>query len=258
VDISGSLEGYLQVAAVSTRLSARIGGDAEISGRSLEVGPAAVVQGRLIFRGPNPPLVAPGAVLRGGLQHIAPAPEAPWYTNGLSLAWALGLTLLGGLAFALLPRLVGSLLEAARGSTDSALLVGAGLLIGIPVAALLSFVSVLGAPLGLICLALYALSLPLGYLIAAMALSDWLCARWRPQQQPHLPQRLLALAAVFSLLVVLSRIPVLGWGVTVLLVSAGLGSMGLAIARRFRRTHRGTPGGAAPPTLDPTSLPQSG
>jgi hypothetical protein len=250
-ELRGTLRDYVQVAARTTRLDANIGGDVEVSGSSLELGPATVIQGSLTFHGPNPPAISPQARVVGEVRHIAPAPAPAWQQRGPSLGWALGLALLGALGFAFLPKLSRAVVRIASENTSWALLVGACLLFGVPVAALLALFTILGAPLAVVALALYALSLPLGYVVSGMALSERLWKRWGPAGEPRTGHRLLMLSVVLVLLGVLCSVPIVGWAVTVLLLSVGMGSLALHAWRWYRGKHPSEPG-------RPESLPSSG
>jgi hypothetical protein len=251
--VRGTLHDYLQIAAGTTLLDANVAGDVEVSGGSLEVGPAATIQGALTFQGPQPPQISPGARVIGEVRHIAPAPAPAWQGRGPSLIWALGLALLGALGFAFLPKLSRAVVQIASDETRSALLVGACLLFGVPVAALLALFTILGAPLALVALALYALCLPLGYVVSGMALSERLWRRWGPAGEPRTAHRFLTLSLVLVLLAALCSVPVLGWGVTVLLLSAGMGSLALHAWRWYRRKHPRQPD--QPAALPPGGLP---
>lgn len=252
-EIRGTLRDYLQVAAGTTHLDASVAGDVEVSGGSLEVGPGAAIQGSLTFHGPRPPEISPGARVVGEVRHIAPPPAPAWQQRGPSLVWALGLALLGALGFAFLPKLSRAVVQVASDETLSALVVGACLLFGVPVAALLALFTILGAPLAVVALALYALCLPLGYVVSGMALSERLWKRWGPPGEPRTAHRLLTLSIVMVLLALLCSVPLLGWAATVLLLSEGMGSLAVHAWRWYRGKHPRQPGQPASPP--PSGLP---
>lgn len=250
-ELRGTLHDYVLVAAGKTRLDADVAGDVDVSGGSLELGPGATIRGSLTFQGPTPPEISPQARVLGEVRHIAPTPAPAWQQRAPSLGWALGLALLGALAFAFLPKLSRAVVRVASEETASAALIGACLLFGVPVAALLAFFTILGAPLAVVTLAVYALCLPLGYVVPGMALSERLWKRWGPAAEPRTGHRLLSLAIVLVLLGLLCSVPVLGWAATVLLISVGMGSLALHAARWYRGKHPRQPG-------EPASLPPAG
>lgn len=262
-EISGKLHDYLLVTAGSTRLNASVDGDVEVSGGTLEVGPGAVVHGTLTHHGSQPPVIAPGARLQE-VQHVAPPAGPAWHDRAIAVSvWALSLAFIGALWFLLAPNAARRCVQNALESTALALLVGAALIVGMPVAALLSFLSVLGAPLGVMILVLYVFSLPLGYMVAGTALAQRVSTRWRPGQEPTALQRSLLLLVVLTVLVAVSSVPVLGWVSTFLLVSAGLGSMAIQIRqaltdRRWGKRAQGAPSRPSDPVPHGEALPGTG
>ena len=67
VAIDGRIGRYATIAAASTQVNGRIDGDLDVSGGELVLGPQAVVQGRLHYRGRQPAQIAPGAQVKGGI-----------------------------------------------------------------------------------------------------------------------------------------------------------------------------------------------
>lgn len=257
-EIEGALHDYLQVAAGTTRLNASVDGDVEVTGGTLEVGPSAAIGGSLTFRGSTPPVISPEARIAGEVRHIAPPTPSAWADWAFDVFWALGLATIGALAFALLPGTSRALSEVATRNARSALLVGVSILLGVPVAAFFSLVSIIGAPLGLFALYLYVLCLPVGYLISSVALADQLQQRWRPAAETRTGARLLMLVLVLVSLGGLSGIPILGWLLRAALSAIGIGSAAIYGWRRFHERHPHRPSGAARPPLPSDAVPQTG
>jgi hypothetical protein len=89
-----------------------------------------------------------------------------------------------------------------------------------------------------------------------MALSERLWKRWGPAGEPRTGYRLLALAVVLVLLGVLCSVPVLGWVASVLVLSAGMGSLALHAWRWYRGKHPREPGQREPlPSSELTAPP---
>jgi hypothetical protein len=104
-------------------------------------------------------------------------------------------------------------------------------LVCVPVAVGLLFVTLIGVPLGLVALALYGALLPLAYAVAALALGEWALRRWQPQRAERRAMRFAAAAVLLLALKMLAFIPVLGALVGFEVTLAGLGALLLQVRR---------------------------
>lgn len=251
-DIAGSIGHYLQVGAGSTRVSGHVEGDIDVSGDELEIAPSAEIDGRVIFRGPQPASVAPGALIHGEVVHVQSGPSAgPWQrlfdaTLFVTLA-ALGMAAVGMLSRALAPRLTRSMLNTIEGRSGAALLAGLALALGGPIAVALLSLSLVGIPLALLVACACLMSLPLGYVLAAASVAERLHARVQPTRGRDALARTLALFVTLFGLGLLALVPVVGPAAIVALTLIGMGALVLEAARRIRRRGRaGGPAAAAP------------
>ena len=237
VRVDGRVGRYLQIAAGSTRLDGNVAGDVDVAGGELIVGPATVVEGALTFRGPKPPRVAEGAQIRGGVTHV---PERRLGKNargaliGVAILWLLGWCVVGAVLLALWPGFSRSVSENVTRRTGLALLVGLAVLIGSPALIVLTGITVIGLPLALLLLAIYLVLFPFGFLASAVAIGDWLLVRMRRGAEIATRHRVLTLFGVLVALFLLTRIPVLGGLLCLLLLLAGMGSLVLAAVNRHR------------------------
>jgi cytoskeletal protein CcmA (bactofilin family) len=245
IEIDGRVGRYLQVAGGDTHINGSIGGDVEVRGGKLEIGPQAVIEGAVIFRGPAPPQVAAGAQVRGGVQHVqADGDGGDELRRGLrtafgvgALFWLVGWLVVGCLLIAVWPRGTLAVTQAARTRPGRSLLAGLLVLVGAPVLVLILIVTLIGIPLGLLLLAAYLVWLPLGYLAAAATVGEWLLLRLRRGREPVVRERILAFCGVLVALFLMVRIPVAGGLLALLLLLAGMGSLVIALmVRRGRRT----------------------
>jgi cytoskeletal protein CcmA (bactofilin family) len=147
----------------------------------------------------------------------------------LRLYWIVAALLSGLLLVWLLPRLFRRVTDAMLARPGTALGVGAVSLLLVPVAVIGLLVTVVGAPLGLLLLGLWALMLATSGLFAGVAVGRWLLARadWHKDS--------LLLAAVFGvpLAVILFSIP--GLGGLIMLVAMCWGVGGLVLSGRALR-----------------------
>lgn len=238
VRIDGRVGRYLQVAAGEARIDGRVGGDVEVTGRELHIGPQAVIDGMVTFRGPVPPEVESGAQVTGGVRHVKSddaediGEKVGWAIGVGALLWLLGWFIAGSILIAVCPRLTRSLTQAVRSRPWWSVLAGLLLLVGVPILIVILMVTVIGIPLGLVLLALYLVWLPLGFLIAAAALGDWLLLRLRRARESTTFLRILAFAGALILLAAVACIPVVGQIAVGLAWLAGMGSVATALANR--------------------------
>ncbi len=238
VRVESPVEGYLQVAAGEVTLDSRVGGDAEIWAERLAVGPNALLGGRLLFHGSEPPDLAPGAIIAGDLQYIPTteatgAPAAAALGAVALLSW-LGAALLAASLLRLWPGFFGAVAHTGRHEPGRSALVGLGVAGGVPIAIGLCLVSLVGAPVGLGLLYVYIALFPLGHLCAALSVVQWARPRWLPSTRPSFARHFLAVAGVLLGFFALAAIPFLGGALAALITLAGTGALVLTAYERRR------------------------
>lgn len=235
VSVAGRMGQYLQVAAGIVHIDAQVEGDVEVAGGELSVGPDAVINGSLTFRGPKPPQVAEGAQVRGGVRHIEEDDHARKAIVGLfAFLWLGGWLIVGSVALALWPGFSRTVAETLRNRLARSLVTGLVLLLGAPILLVMLAASLLGLPLALLLLCVYCLLLPLGYIAAAVAIGDALLARIRRGAEVATRHRVFMLIGVLIALAVLGSIPYLGGLLGIAVLVAGMGSLALAVFARYR------------------------
>lgn len=234
VTIDGRIGRYASVAAGATRVNGRIDGDLTVAGGELALGPQAVVQGRLAYRGPQPAQIAAGAQVQGGIDQ--PRADA---SSGSSVwmlwwgaAWIVGWVAAGAVLLVAAPRVTRRVTDALRARPLASSLFGLLLLLGLPLLIVLLMVTVIGVPLGLLSIALYLVLVPIGTLASAAALGDWALARRGASARTS--RRVLAMALALVVLFALALVPYVGWLVWMLSVLFGIGAIALAFARGRR------------------------
>jgi len=236
VKVDGRLGQYLQIAAGSVEIDGQIAGDVEVAGGELSVGPQAVIDGTLTFRGPQPPEVASGAQIRGGVKHIEEKRDAPALHHLLgtfAILWLIGWIIVGCILMAVWPGFARSVTDTATRRFGISLLSGFLVLVAAPVVILMLCVTLIGIPLGLLVLCLYLVMLPLGYLASAAAIGDWLLPRIRKGAAIATRHRVFMLLAVLIALFIVTRVPFLGGLVGLLVILTGMGSLLLAAAAHY-------------------------
>ena len=235
VSVAGRMGQYLQVAAGRAYLDGRVEGDVEVAGGELSVGPDAVINGSLTFRGPKPPQVAEGAQVRGGVRHIEKDQHAAKAVVGLfALLWLGGWLVVAWIALALWPGFARTVSETARQRLGPSLVTGLVLFFGMPILLVMLAASLLGLPLALLLLGVYLVLVPLGYIAGAGAIGDAFLPRIRRGAEIATRHRVYMLIGVLIALTVLGRVPFLGGLLCFAVLLAGMGSLALVVFASYR------------------------
>jgi hypothetical protein len=231
-----SMDGHVQrdVMAMGgqSNIGGFIGGSAKIRSDELNIDSTAQVGGPINFEGNKPPSVSDGAKLASPV-HFEKITHGPNYSNPhyyvWQLIWASAYILFGLVLFALMPafslQTVNSAEEHFGASAGLAVLVGFGL----PVAACIACVTVVGLFVGLATLALWYGALHLGLVVIGALIGQWLMGRTR-ELWP-----LIGRMCVGVLIVMLfTIIPHVGWVFKYGAAFWGLGAISLVVFRKFQ------------------------
>jgi hypothetical protein len=231
IEFDGQSQGYLTAAGKTISIDGHVGGDANITGGDLDLGPQAVIDGTLTFRGPRAPTVAATARLLGGVRFIRQRERSAVSTSGAfragSWIWLVGWMIAGGIILALWPTFTRSVTGQAAARATLAGLIGLVVLVVTPIAIAFLLATLIGIPLALLLLALYLLILPLGYLAAAATIADRIATRDARPSIPT-PRRVMLLMATLLALFLVARIPYLGPIIRFLLLLVGIGAIVIA------------------------------
>lgn len=250
VTADGVIDGDVLVVRGDARINGRVDGDVTVlSGRAV-IGADAVVRGDVAST--DEPRVARGARVTGDVDDIDIAGILASIGAGILIFWWIAVTVstavLGTLLLALFPRA----LEASAGVGRDpkrwwiALLVGLGLVIGLPIVGVVAVGSLLGLPLGLGVLGALGLLHALGYVAGAFFLGR--CILKTPKN------RFGAFFVGWAILRVLAVLPGLGVLVWIAAAVYGLGTLAVA-AFRAGQQPRTPVSDTDPPTTPPAAPP---
>ena len=235
IDFDGSTTGYLQATGGKVRLDGTVGGDALVRSGELHIGPHTRIEGKLVYRGPEAPVVPDGASIAGGVEFHEQAPRR-WMDDDTrivvdagrmagSLLWFVGVFAVAALFVALFPQF----------STQAATLIGRdpwvsfglglAVLVCLPFLAVVLLITIIGIPLALLLVPVYLVLMFLGWVTAALYLGQKLLELVRRNQPVNLGARILALLAALVVLWLLRRIPYAGPLIAVAALSAGIGAL---------------------------------
>jgi Putative zinc-finger len=177
--------------------------------------------------------IQPGATIAGARDTAVAPPGSAVYAEPAFYFWLgvqlFGALLLGGAARALVPAFFERGVCSVRAWAPS-LGLGAALLIGLPVAALLTALTLVGLPLALIALGLYLLGLYAAKIVVGASLGRALLGSRGSGPRGWLP----ALALGVAVLLVGFELPVVGPALHVVVLCLGLGALGAALRQAAR------------------------
>lgn len=222
--IGGRVDGNVVVVSGDALISGNIDGDVvTIAGRARLL-PGAVVDGDITYADERP-VVSPNATVSGSIE------EEDWFNSAgifafvgaFALWFAIGISavVLGALLLLIAPRAADAMAAQTRERTGVTIAIGFAIFIALPIAAVVSVVTVLGIPLAFgIGLALMPLA-AIAYVTSAWALGRAIVKAPR--------ERILSFLAGLAILRALALIPILGFFVGLAAVIFGLGLIGAAI-----------------------------
>jgi cytoskeletal protein CcmA (bactofilin family) len=238
IALDGTVGGYANIAGGSMSIDGTVNGDVEAAGGSLRIGPNAVIQGQLTYRGPRAADVAAGAQVRDGVNNIAYEPPMsrrglPFLLGMVALLWLVGWAIVGALLLWLFPAQTRGATLAAQANPGFAALIGLIALVVIPVIIVLLMLSGIGIPLALLAALLYFVLLPLDFLSGIIAIGDWFLPRLTRQPgEVTAGHRIVAFILALIAVAILTQIPFIGWLGGLLLWIIGIGALLLALTQR--------------------------
>jgi hypothetical protein len=231
IAIEGRVGGYALLTGGSVVIDGEIDGDVRVAGGELRIGPNAVIDGSIIYRGPQPAQIDRAATIRGPMRNILYAREGwqRWWLTAIvvfALVWFIGWAIVGSLLLGLFPHATRRVTGIARTRPWLAVLIGFVALVVMPVVIALLLVTLVGIPLALVVMLVYLALLPLGFLAGAATISDWLLQRPRgAAAPPGTGWRIALFVLVLLAVTILAQVPFIGWFAGLLLWMLGIGAI---------------------------------
>ena len=227
-------------------VAGKVAGGIRAKGDSLVITSAAVIDGPIHFEGNKQADVSPSAKLASPIEFKQMQKHATYRDSGYyvwQVIWAAAFILFGLVLFALMPQFSEDAVKSAEQYGASAGL-GVLVLFGVPIAAIIACITVVGLFLGISTLFVWYGSLYFAQIIVGAVVGQWLMGR-TSELWP-----LIGRMAVGLVLVRLcTTIPHVGGWVKFVVILWGIGAISLAIYRRFQPTM--TPGVPAAPYTPP-------
>jgi cytoskeletal protein CcmA (bactofilin family) len=238
ITVRGAIQGDLNAAGGQIILEGPVAGDVSVAGGKLTIGPDARIAGKVKFRGGELEQ-DPAALVAGGTEHKSgrshrhentadehPAAHALITTGVLAVLAAL---LAGGLPVQ--TRQLAQELAERRWLTP---LLGFLAITAIPIAAVLTMVTIIGIPLGIVALVLYAVLLLAGYVWLAVVVGGMLLDRYKPETAQVVAWRVGAAVFTVVVLALVVRVPFLGGLAKFAALLVGVGMIVGVVLRRVQ------------------------
>ena len=242
--VKGSIAGDLHAAGGNITIDGPVAGDAAVAGGTLTLGPAAHITGKLKFHGGELNRDANAQVM-GGVTHSHKRPHRHEMSTGddFGRGWFITavLVVMAALLAAALPGASQRLAQELRERPWLTPLLGFLALTAIPVAAVLFMITIIGIPVGLLALLLYAVLLLAGYVWLAVVLGGLLLDRFKAETAQQTAWRVGAAVLAMLVLALLVRVPFVGGLVKFAALIVGVGMIVGAVMRRVNPVEMGAP-----------------
>ncbi|MFC1962721.1 hypothetical protein ACFLWB_01815 [Chloroflexota bacterium] len=229
--ISGHINGNIRGSAGEVTITDEVGGNIDLKADKLTIAPTANIQGNLTYTSENETDLQEGAQIGGTTIHKVPEVKEPAGTSagigGKGKVIAFLMTLLTGIVIILVaPRRAVSVAASIRHRPWLSLGWGAIILFATPVAAIITFVTIVGVPVGLIGLALYGIAIYISQIAVGLFIGFWIIGYFSKAESRGILVGALALG--FFVLTLLKLIPYVGFPLWLATVLFGIGAMVLS------------------------------
>jgi cytoskeletal protein CcmA (bactofilin family) len=253
LNLEGALGRDLMIFGKHLNLSGKVDGGIQMRGDLMTINSSAQVGGPIRFDGHQQPQVSPQAKLVSPVDYRK-IEHKPHYMEGdyyvWQVIWLAAFVLFGLVLLQLMPRFAADAVQDAERYGAS---FGLGVLVffGVPIAALIACVTVVGLFVGLSAFFVWYAALYFAQVIVGGVVGQWLMGRTR-ETWPLIGRMAVGLILVRMATV----IPQVGGWIKLGVILWGLGAISLAIYNRFQPTlaSTGTPGPYTPPLPPNTTI----
>jgi cytoskeletal protein CcmA (bactofilin family) len=238
--LDGQIGGDVLLFDNHTSINGKIAGSVQAKGESFSVGPKGEIGGHIKYEGNKEPEVSSQAKLASPVEFKKQVHTREYTATSYlwQAIWAAALVLFGLVLFLLMPAFSH---EAVANAERYGASFGLGVLVmfGVPIAAIITCVTVVGLFIGISTLFVWYAALYFAQVVVGGLVGQWLLGR-TSEAWPVIGRMILGLL----LLRVCTAVPHIGGWVKFAVILWGLGAISLAIYRRFQPLL--TPGGSAP------------
>jgi cytoskeletal protein CcmA (bactofilin family) len=229
--LDGSVSRDLLLFIAHANLNGRVGGAVRAKGDTLIIGSTAVIDGAVHFQGNKQPEVSPSAKLASPVEFKQLEKRASYRTGHYYLwqvIWLAAFILFGLVLYSLMPKFASEAVKSAEQYGASAGL-GVLVLFGVPIAAVIACITVVGLFIGISAFFIWYASLYFAQVIVGTVVGQWLMGRTN-DFWPFVGRMAVGVVIVR----VCTTIPAVGGWIKFLAILWGVGAISLAIFRRFQ------------------------
>jgi len=203
-----------------------VGGNVELGVESLGIGSMANIRGNLIYVSEKEANIKSGAQIEGTITHRVPEVKEPVIPEigiwGKVIAFLM--TLIAGIVIILIaPRRSIAVADSIRHKPWLSLGWGAIILFATPLAAIVTFITVIGVPVGLIGLTLYGIAIYLSQIAVGLFIGYWIIGYFSEVGSRGV--LIGALSLGFAILTLIKLIPYVGFAIWLATALFGIGAI---------------------------------
>ena len=179
VTVDGHLGRDLLDMGDETMISGTVGGEVRARGNLMSIASTAQVDGPIRYEGNHPATVDAGAKLASPVQYTKLTHESEYRKGNYyvwRIIWTAAFVLFGLVLFLLLPKFAA---EAVTAGERFGAPLGLGVLVffGVPIAAILACITVVGIPLGVLTLGLWFLAINCAEIVVGTVVGNWIMGK---------------------------------------------------------------------------------
>jgi cytoskeletal protein CcmA (bactofilin family) len=242
VRVAGKIANTLYAAGAVIVLAGEFQNDVELVAQEIEVLPTARIKGSLTYWSPRDAKIDRMAKIEGRVTHNLPELPRSLTRTGTALLtvsrllFTAGLIVTGVALYLLFPGFTVLASHTVGSDPGKSLGIGLLLVVAMPAAAILTMLTILGIPLGLILFVVYFAALLVGFLVAAFFLGDVGARTFLRRGRRSRTTRVLWLILALAVLALVNQLPYVGGLVMGAAVLVGLGAISLHVWRRWGDT----------------------
>jgi cytoskeletal protein CcmA (bactofilin family) len=238
IEVLGRIGRELRAAGGEVVIDGVVNGNVHVIGRQVRIGSAAQISGDFTYTSRHDAIIDAGARIDGTVKRLPPSkmagPPVAVVFGLVGALWLVGLIAMGIALVVVFPVATARLTETIQENSGRCALVGFAIFAAVPLAALISFMTLIGVPLGLALVALYFTALLAAYLTGALWLGERALSWLGGGRSQRRWWRAGFLAITLILLALIGWVPIVGWLVILAIVVLGLGGLGLQLHRLAR------------------------
>lgn len=230
VTVDAPVNGNVFIRGSEVNINSAIGGSANIKADSIVFGPRASIGGRLVYSSPSEAVIG-NELAKGGVEYVKMIRKETSSAKGaMSGLLAVGIfiklitIIVLGLIIAMIFKRRSSMLQqSAFNGFWMNFLYGFSVMILIPIASLILLVTIIGAPVALVMMAVYGILFALSGIMAPIMIGGWIFKfSKKTSEYPTHTYSIIVGAVVFTLIGI---IPFVGWIFGGIFIMAALGTL---------------------------------